>query len=90
MQTVHDLSRQDCARLLNAGIAGRVAMITPTGPHIVPVNYSTHPAGARPLDRGDGSTARWGLGPLAAPARTSVRLSRARMPPGVTLVRLWG
>ena len=41
MQTVHDLSRQDCARLLNAGIAGRVAMITPTGPHIVPVNYST-------------------------------------------------
>jgi uncharacterized protein len=41
MQTIHDLSRQDCARLLDAGIAGRVALTTPTGPHIVPVNYTT-------------------------------------------------
>lgn len=35
-----DLSRDDCARLLTAGVAGRVAVGTPTGPHIVPVNYS--------------------------------------------------
>lgn len=41
MQTIHDLSLPDCARLLNAGIAGRVAVTTPTGPHIVPVNYSS-------------------------------------------------
>lgn len=41
MQTVQDLSRADCARLLNAGIAGRVGLATPTGPHVIPVNYST-------------------------------------------------
>lgn len=36
----HDLSREECVRLLGAGIAGRVAVTTPTGPHIIPVNYS--------------------------------------------------
>lgn len=36
----HDLSRDECVRLLSAGIAGRVAVTTPTGPHIVPVNYA--------------------------------------------------
>jgi nitroimidazol reductase NimA-like FMN-containing flavoprotein (pyridoxamine 5'-phosphate oxidase superfamily) len=40
MQTIQDLAREDCVRLLGAGIAGRVAISTPTGPHIVPVNYS--------------------------------------------------
>ncbi len=39
MHTTHDLSREDCARLLSAGVAGRVAIGTPNGPHIVPVNY---------------------------------------------------
>ena len=39
MHTSQDLSRVDCARLLGAGLAGRVAIGTPTGPHIVPVNY---------------------------------------------------
>jgi nitroimidazol reductase NimA-like FMN-containing flavoprotein (pyridoxamine 5'-phosphate oxidase superfamily) len=34
-----DLSREDCAELLRAGVIGRVAVSTPTGPHIVPVNY---------------------------------------------------
>lgn len=38
--TMLDLSRDDCARLLTAGVAGRVAIGTPTGPHIVPVNYA--------------------------------------------------
>ncbi|MFC7360780.1 pyridoxamine 5'-phosphate oxidase family protein [Nocardioides astragali] len=42
MHTIHDLSREDCARLLTAGIAGRVGISTPTGPHIVPVNYAVH------------------------------------------------
>lgn len=40
MHTSHDLSREDCVRLLGAGLAGRVALGTPTGPHIVPVNYT--------------------------------------------------
>ena len=40
MHTPHDLSREDCSRLLKAGVAGRVAVGTPTGPHIVPVNYA--------------------------------------------------
>ncbi|UFN46256.1 pyridoxamine 5'-phosphate oxidase family protein [Nocardioides okcheonensis] len=40
MQSTHDLSREECARLLAAGVAGRVALSTPTGPHILPVNYS--------------------------------------------------
>ena len=40
MHTIHDLSREDCARLLTAGIAGRVGISTPTGPHILPVNYA--------------------------------------------------
>ena len=40
--TAHDLSREDCARLLRAGVAGRVAIGTPTGPHIVPVNYAVN------------------------------------------------
>ena len=40
MHTTHDLSREDCARLLVSGIAGRVAVGTPTGPHIIPVNYA--------------------------------------------------
>ena len=35
-----DLSREECERLLRAGVGGRVALCTPTGPHIVPVNYS--------------------------------------------------
>ena len=40
--TAHDLSREDCTRLLRAGVAGRVAIGTPTGPHIVPVNYAVN------------------------------------------------
>jgi nitroimidazol reductase NimA-like FMN-containing flavoprotein (pyridoxamine 5'-phosphate oxidase superfamily) len=40
MHTAHDLSHEDCARLLGAGIAGRIAIATPAGPHIVPVNYA--------------------------------------------------
>jgi len=33
------LSTEDCQRLLRAGTVGRVAVSTPGGPHIVPVNY---------------------------------------------------
>ncbi len=35
-----DLSETECEDLLRAGLVGRVAVCTPTGPHVVPVNYS--------------------------------------------------
>jgi uncharacterized protein len=37
---VIDLSPDQCERLLRAGVAGRAALSTPDGPHIVPVNFS--------------------------------------------------
>lgn len=40
MAETRDLSAQDCEALLRSGVAGRVALSTPTGPHIIPVNYS--------------------------------------------------
>lgn len=41
MSTIHKLSRQDCLRLLGAGIGGRVGLVTNDGPHVIPVNYVT-------------------------------------------------
>ena len=35
-----ELSSQECEDLLRAGVAGRIAVSTPGGPHIIPVNYS--------------------------------------------------
>ena len=35
-----ELSQEDCLRLLRSGVFGRVAVMTPDGPHIVPVNYA--------------------------------------------------
>lgn len=35
-----DLNETECEDLLRAGLVGRVAVCTPTGPHVVPVNYS--------------------------------------------------
>ena len=40
MADVRELSPSECEALLRAGVAGRVALTTPTGPHILPVNYS--------------------------------------------------
>ena len=40
MADSRELSVHECEALLRAGVAGRVALSTPTGPHIVPVNYS--------------------------------------------------
>lgn len=40
VQDIIDLDRAECERLLRAGIAGRIAVAAPDGPHIVPVNYS--------------------------------------------------
>lgn len=40
MQEPFELDRLECEKLLRAGVTGRVAVATPSGPHIVPVNYS--------------------------------------------------
>lgn len=40
MGDVHELSTEECRRLLTSGVFGRVAFSTPSGPYIVPVNYS--------------------------------------------------
>jgi len=40
MPESRELDPEECARLLRAGVIGRVALSTPDGPHIVPVNYA--------------------------------------------------
>jgi len=35
-----DLTHDECLQLLRGGVAGRMAICTPTGPYIVPVNYA--------------------------------------------------
>lgn len=35
-----DLTHEECVQLLSGGVGGRVALSSPNGPHIVPVNYS--------------------------------------------------
>lgn len=35
-----ELTHDECEELLRAGVTGRVAVSTPDGPHIIPVNYS--------------------------------------------------
>ena len=35
-----DLSQEECRRLIGAGVGGRMALSSPNGPHIVPVNYA--------------------------------------------------
>lgn len=37
---VMELSRSECEGLLRRGVVGRVALATPTGPSITPINYS--------------------------------------------------
>lgn len=40
MAETFELSREECETLLRSCVTGRVALSGPTGPHIVPVNYS--------------------------------------------------
>ncbi len=35
----HLLGADECAALLRADVVGRIAVCTPTGPHVIPVNY---------------------------------------------------
>jgi nitroimidazol reductase NimA-like FMN-containing flavoprotein (pyridoxamine 5'-phosphate oxidase superfamily) len=37
-----ELTVEECLDLLNGGVVGRVAMATPMGPRIVPVNYAMY------------------------------------------------
>ena len=39
MPESRELAAQECERLLRAGVVGRVALSSPDGPHIVPVDY---------------------------------------------------
>jgi uncharacterized protein len=39
MPASRDLDPRECERLLRSGAVGRVALSTPDGPHIVPVDY---------------------------------------------------
>jgi uncharacterized protein len=39
---VVELSKEECRELLEGGVVGRVAMATPVGPRITPVNYAVH------------------------------------------------
>ena len=40
MADLLELSRSECEGLLRLGVVGRVAIATPTGPHILPLNYA--------------------------------------------------
>ena len=40
MNEPFELSTDECRELLSAGLVGRVAVCTPVGPHVVPVNYA--------------------------------------------------
>jgi nitroimidazol reductase NimA-like FMN-containing flavoprotein (pyridoxamine 5'-phosphate oxidase superfamily) len=35
-----DLTQAECETLLRSGVVGRVALSTPGGPHVIPINYS--------------------------------------------------
>lgn len=40
MADLLELARDECEGLLRLGVVGRVAIATPTGPHILPLNYA--------------------------------------------------
>jgi nitroimidazol reductase NimA-like FMN-containing flavoprotein (pyridoxamine 5'-phosphate oxidase superfamily) len=42
MGTLKELAVDECIELLRASVVGRAAICTPTGPHVVPVNFAVH------------------------------------------------
>ncbi|HEX6874820.1 MAG TPA: pyridoxamine 5'-phosphate oxidase family protein [Nocardioidaceae bacterium] len=40
MGVLRELTVEECTELLGAGVVGRAAICTPTGPYVVPVNYT--------------------------------------------------
>ena len=41
MKEPMELGAEECRELLTAGVIGRLAFVTPAGPRIVPLNYTT-------------------------------------------------
>ena len=42
MSVPRELGFEECTRLLRAGVMGRIGLVTPQGPLVVPVNYAVH------------------------------------------------
>ena len=42
MNRLKELTVEECIELMSAGVVGRAAICTPTGPHVAPVNYAVH------------------------------------------------
>lgn len=42
MGRLKELTVDECIELVTAGVVGRAAICTPTGPHVAPVNYAVH------------------------------------------------
>ena len=42
MGEIVEMTAEECLELLHGGVVGRVAMCTPMGPRIVPVNYAMY------------------------------------------------
>ena len=88
MNEPFDLSTDECRELLSAGLVGRVAICTPVGPHIVPVNYGVVDDERRAPDvavqRPGQPCARIHPGPRGRPVRlrAAARLERRGAWPG--------
>lgn len=42
MSRLSEIAAAECVELLAGKVVGRAAICTPTGPHVVPVNYTVH------------------------------------------------
>src|SRR4051794_32685969 len=63
---LQELERDECERLLRRGTFGRVVLVSPRGPEIVPVNYAVDRAAVIVRTSPSGLLARYGHGhPLA-------------------------
>jgi nitroimidazol reductase NimA-like FMN-containing flavoprotein (pyridoxamine 5'-phosphate oxidase superfamily) len=66
MADSYELGYSDCLALLRAGIFGRLAVVAPDGPHVVPVNYATTDDAVIIATSSDGLLARHGAGARVA------------------------
>ncbi|MBF4767143.1 pyridoxamine 5'-phosphate oxidase family protein [Nocardioides agariphilus] len=66
MAALHELRYSECQALLRAGILGRLAVVAPDGPHVVPVNYSVTNDAVIIATTPDGLLARHGPGTRVA------------------------
>jgi nitroimidazol reductase NimA-like FMN-containing flavoprotein (pyridoxamine 5'-phosphate oxidase superfamily) len=59
---MHELDLPTCERLLRRGAFGRLGLVTPRGPEIVPVNYVAHEDAVLVRTTPEGLPARYGAG----------------------------